>query len=127
MTVKMNWFQYWIGHCWITGWRGIRGSFRIWADLMGSNYENYCLLQEDDPEKECIDWFWVSLGEDETYPQKFLEHLIELCEKIDRGEEKLIPVDEAFFDRMKELTGDVEVDLKEKLPPEEDDFYQRYK
>ena len=64
MKTKLNWFDYWIGHCWMTGWQSIRHNFRMWADLMTSNYENYALLKEDDPESECIEWFWVSLGED---------------------------------------------------------------
>jgi hypothetical protein len=107
----LNWWEYWVGHCWMTGWQSIRGAFRIWADLMGSNYENYALLKSvEDPEQECLEWFWVTLGEDETYPKEFLEGLLEMCARIDRGEEKLIPLDEDFFDRLKELTDGVELD-----------------
>jgi hypothetical protein len=92
-TVKMNWFDYWIGHCWMTGWQSIRSNFRMWGDLMGSNYENYALLKEDDPEAECIEWFWVSLNEDDTYPKEFLEYLQELCRRVESGEEKTYPMD----------------------------------
>jgi hypothetical protein len=46
---------------------------------------------------------------DETYPKEFLEYLMEMCDRIDRGEEKLIPLDEDFFDRLKELTDSVEL------------------
>ena len=107
----MNWWEYWIGHCWMTGWQSIRGAFRIWADLMGSNYENYALPRTvEDPEQECLEWFWVSLGEDETYPKEFLEHLLQMVDDIETGKEKLIPMDEDFFNRLKELTEDVELD-----------------
>lgn len=111
--IKMNWWEYWIGHCWMTGWQSIRGAFRIWADLMTDNFADYSLLQTDDPFTECYEWFWVSLGEDECYPKEFLEHLLEMVDRIDRGEEKLIPMDEDFFDRLKELTRDVELNDEE--------------
>ncbi len=32
-----------------------------------------------------------------------------MCDRIDRGEEKLIPLDEDFFNRIKELTDGVEL------------------
>jgi hypothetical protein len=32
-----------------------------------------------------------------------------MCDRIDRGEEKVYPLDEDFFDRIKELTDDVEL------------------
>ena len=107
---KMNWWEYWIGHCWMTGWQTIRINFRVWADLMGSTYENYALLKDDDPEQECLEWFWVGLNDDDVYPKEFLEGLMEMMDRIDRGEEKLIPIDEVFFERMKELTDGVELD-----------------
>ena len=94
--VKMNWWEYWIGHCWMTGWQSIRGAFRIWADLMGSNYEGYGLLKEDDPEAECLNWFWVTLGEDDTYSREFLEYLAQMVDDIETGKEKLIPMDDVM-------------------------------
>ena len=106
----MNWWEYWIGHCWMTGWQSIRHNFRIWADLMGSNYDGYALMREDDPEAECLDWFWASIVEDDVYPKEFIEGLMEMMDRVERGEEKLIPLDEDFFDRMKELTDGVELD-----------------
>jgi hypothetical protein len=106
----LNWWEYWIGHCWMTGWQSIRRAFRIWADLMGSNYRDYALLKDDDPEQECLEWFWVSLGEDDTYPKYFLEELLEMVDRIDRGEEKLIPMDEDFMEILKDLVDDVEID-----------------
>ena len=112
----LNWWEYWIGHCWMTGWQSIRINFRVWADLMGSSYENYALPRTvEDPEAECIEWFWVGLNDDDVYPKEFLESLMEMMDRIDRGEEKLIPLDEDFFDRLKELTDDIEVNLNERL------------
>jgi hypothetical protein len=112
--VKLNWWEYWIGHCWMTGWQSIRGAFRIWADLMGSNYKDYALPRTvEDPEQECLEWFWVTLGEDECYPREFLEYLQQMVADIDSGKEKLIPMDEDFFDRLKELVEDVDLNEDE--------------
>ena len=100
----MNWFDYWIGHCWMTGWQSIRGSYRIWADLMGGNYEDYDLPRTvEDPEAECIEWFWGSLGEDETLSKAFLEYLIQMAEDVRTGKEKTYSLNEV----MEELKGDI--------------------
>ena len=107
---KMNWWEYWIGHCWMSGWQSIRGAFRIWADLMSSNYKDYALLKNDDPEQECLEWFWVTLGEDECYPKEFLEYLMQMVDDIETGKEKVIPIDDDFFNKLKDLTDDVELD-----------------
>ena len=56
---------------------------------------------------------------DETYPKEFLEYLMEMCDRIDRGEEKLIPMDEDFMNRLKDLVEDVELDTSETGTPEE--------
>ena len=90
---KMNWWEYWIGHCWMTGWQSIQHNFRMWADLMTGNWDNYALIFYDNPYEECNDCFWFCLGEDDTLPKEFLEHLQEMVDRIDRGEEKVIPYD----------------------------------
>ena len=101
--VKMNWWEYWIGHCWMTGWQSIRDAFRIWADLMGSNYENYALPRTvENPEEECIEWFWATLGEDEVYSKEFLEYLMQMVDDIDTGKVKTYSLDEVMAD----LKGD---------------------
>ena len=82
---------------------------------MTSDYDGYAILKEDDPETECIEWFWASLNEDDVYPKEFLEYLMQMVDDIETGKEKLIPLDEDFFDRIKELTDGVEIDLNEKL------------
>lgn len=106
----LNWWEYWIGHAWMTGWQSIGIAFRIWCDLMSSNYVDYGLLKDDDPEQECIEWFWGSLGEDEVYPKEFLEHLMQLAEDVRTGKEKVIPMDEVFMKRLEDLVKDVELD-----------------
>jgi len=116
----LNWWEYWIGHCWMTGWQSIRINFRVWADLMGSSYENYSLPRTvEDPEQECIEWFWVGLNDDDVYPKEFLEYLMQMVDDIETGKEKVVPLDEDFFDRMKELTEGVEININEKLEDEE--------
>jgi hypothetical protein len=111
----LNWWEYWVGHCWMTGWQSIRHNFRMWADLMGSNYDGYALFKEDDPEAECLDWFWASLNEDDVYPKEFLEYLMRLADDVETGKEKVYPLTEDFFDRMKDLTDGIDVDLNDEL------------
>jgi hypothetical protein len=84
----MNWWEYWIGHCWMTGWQTIRMSFCNWRDLMTGNYEGYALMFYDDPYEECYNTFWCYLGDDDVLPRDFLEGLMEMADRIERGEEK---------------------------------------
>ena len=106
----LNWWEYWIGHCYMTGWQSIRSNFRMWGDLMGSNYEGYGLLTEDDPYTECVEWFWASLNEDDVYPKEFLEELLQMCADIDSGKEKVYPMDLDELKTISELLDDVEDD-----------------
>jgi hypothetical protein len=107
-TTTLNWWEYWIGHCWMTGWQSIGDAFRIWADLMGSNYQDYALPRTvKDPEKECIEWFWGTLGEDEVYPKFFLEELLQMCADVDSGKVKTYPIDDVMSE-LKNLVGDME-------------------
>ena len=73
----------------------------------------------DDPYEECRDCFWSYLGDDDTLPKEFLEHLQQMVEDIETGKEKLIPMDEVQMNRLKDLTADVELydveDLKEDM------------
>ena len=108
----LNWWEYWIGHCWMTGWQSIRGAFRIWADLMGSNYHNYALPRTaEDPEQECLEWFLVTLGEDDTYPREFLEYLLQMVDDIETGKEELIPMNENFMEELKNWCEENDEDL----------------
>jgi hypothetical protein len=88
----MSWFKYIFSHLIPTGIRELGNNFRMWKDLMTGNYADYALLKDDDPFEECKNWFWYGINSDETYPKEFIEYLQELCDRIDRGEEKLIPV-----------------------------------
>ena len=105
---KMSWWDYWIGHCWFTGWQGINHSFRNWADLMTGNWDDYALMFYDNPFEECYDCFWSYLGEDDTLPKEFLEHLQQMVEDIESGKEKVIPFTKEMFDEIDNLVGDLE-------------------
>jgi len=107
----LNWFDYYFSHCWMTGWQTIGDAFRIWQDLMSGNYEVYALPRTaEDPEAECINWFWATLGEDEVLPKSFLEYLMEIAEDVRTGRVELSPLDDDFFDRLEDLVKDVELD-----------------
>jgi hypothetical protein len=69
---------------------------------MSSNYEGYALLKEDDPEAECLDWFWASLNEDDVYDKEFLEYLMELSDDVISGKVKTYPMDEIMKELMSE-------------------------
>jgi len=99
----LNWFEYWIGHCWMTGWQSFGDTFRIWTHLMSSNYDGYALLKEDDPEAECLDWFWASLNEDDVYDKDFLEYLMKLSDDVMTGKVKTYPMEDVILE-LKELT-----------------------
>lgn len=103
---KLSWFEYIWNSCIIQGWYNCWYSFKNWADLMGNNYQEYALLEKDDPLEQCILYFWDSL-EDEIYPKDFLESLLQMSEDVRTGKEKVIPLDEDFFNRIKEL-ADIE-------------------
>ena len=102
----MNWFEYWIGHCWMTGWQSIRGAYRIWGDLLTGNYEGYALLKEDDPFTECYEWFWATLNEDETLPKEFLEYLMQLADDIETGKVETYPMTVEELEEISDLLED---------------------
>ena len=109
MKTKLTWVEYYFGHCFQTGWREIWNNFKMWRDLISGNYADYALLKDDDPYEECYNWFWCSINMDETYPKEFLEYLMEMVDDIETGKEKLIPMDEDFMNRLKDLVKDVEL------------------
>ena len=117
----LNWWEYWIGHCWMTGWQSIAMTFRIWGHLMTSNYDGYALMKEDDPETECIEWFWASLNEDDVYPKEFLEYLMQMVEDIENGKEKVYTweeVKQSILEWSDEVLDGV--DLNEELDDDKD-------
>ena len=94
----------------MTGWQSIGSAFRIWADLMGSNYKDYALPRTaEDPEAECIEWFWASLGEDEVYSKQFLEYLMQMADDVMTGKVKTYPMEDVMAE-LKYLTDDAELD-----------------
>jgi hypothetical protein len=106
--IKLSWMEYIWNSCIIQGWYNCWYSFKNWGDLMGNSYQNYALLKDDDPLEQCILYFWDSL-DDEIYPKHFLEHLMQLADDVTTGKEKVIPMDEDFFDRLKKLVEDVDL------------------
>ena len=100
----MTWTEYIFQHLIPTGLRSFRDNFRMWRDLITSNYEGYALLEDDDPYEQCYEWFWTSINLDETYPKEFLEYLQQMVEDIDSGKVKTYTLEEV----MEELkSGDV--------------------
>ena len=75
---------------------------------MGSNYEVYGLLEEDDPYTECVEWFWASLNEDDVYRKEFLEELLQIIDDIDSGKEKVYPMDDVMENLKKMIEEDDE-------------------
>jgi hypothetical protein len=74
---------------------------------MTGNYDDYGLLKDDDPEQECIEWFWATLGEDDVYPKEFLEHLMQLADDVETGKVETVPLTQDMFDNLKNLVGDL--------------------
>ena len=103
----MTWTEYIFTHFIPTCFQSFRSNFRIWKDLMTENYEGYALMREDDPEAECIDWFWTSLNEDDVYPKEFLEELLQMVEDIETGKVKTVSFDIDKFEE--EFKNDDEI------------------
>jgi len=106
----LNWWEYWVGHCWMTGWQTISMSFRNWRDLMTGNYKDYALMFYDDPYEECYSCFWTYLGDDDILPKEFLESLMQMADDVETGKVKTYPLTEDLVGRLKDLTDDVELD-----------------
>jgi hypothetical protein len=105
---KMNWWEYWVGHCWMTGWTSMYYNFHTWMDLVWfeNNQKNYTLLKDDDPFEQCYLTFWYDLNDDDTYPKEFLEYLMGLADDAMENQEKLIPLSETFFDDIEKVLND---------------------
>jgi hypothetical protein len=92
----MTYFKYITDHllrAWVQSWTY---NFRIWADLMTNRYDGYALLEDDDPERECYEWFWASINMDEIYSKEFLEELYQMVDDIDSGKVKTYPMDDVL-------------------------------
>jgi hypothetical protein len=99
--IKMSWREYIFTHLIPTWFYSFNANFVMWRDLVTGDYEKYTLLKDDEPFRECYDWFWCSINLDETYSKEFLEYLMQMVDDIDTGKEKTYPMDEVF-DRLKE-------------------------
>jgi len=117
----MTWLQYIFQHLIPTWFRSFNDNFRMWADLMTDNFENYALLKDDDPFQECYEWFWTSINLDETYPKEFLEYLQKMADDVASGKVKTYSWEEVkekcleWSDKV--LEG---VDLNEELKDDDD-------
>ena len=74
---------------------------------MTGNYKDYALMWYDDPYEECYEWFWTQLGEDDTLPKHFLEHLQQMVDDIESGKVETIPFTQEMFDEIDNLVGDL--------------------
>jgi hypothetical protein len=108
--IKMSWMEYIFTHLIPTWFYSFNANFVMWRDLVTGDYEKYTLLKDDEPFQECYDWFWGSINLDETYPKEFLEYLMQMVDDIDTGKVETVPLTEDFFDRLKDLVKDVELD-----------------
>ena len=106
---KMSWWDYYITHCWMTGWQSIRHNFMTWTDLVWfeSNQNYYTLLDDDDPFEQCYLCFWYDLSDDPTYPKFFLEELMQMAEDVKTGKVKTIPFTKDMFEKLDDLVGDL--------------------
>jgi hypothetical protein len=84
----MTWAEYIINYLIPSWFQTFRGNFRIWKDLMTGNYKDYALMWYDDPYEECYEWFWGSIGDDDTLSKDFLDHIRKLAKQVESGEVK---------------------------------------
>lgn len=101
-NVKLSWFNYIWYSCILQGWYNCSYSFRNWADLMGNNYQDYALLDSDDPLEQCILYFWDSL-ESEIYSKDFLESLLQMSNDVKTGKVKTIPFTQNMLNELEDL------------------------
>lgn len=80
---------------WLKTWRY---NLKVWADLMTGNYEAYACPWCESPEKECCEWFWASIGLDDTCTKEFLEDLQRTIDLIDKGQIKFVSFNSEDFD-----------------------------
>ena len=103
---KLSWVEYILFSCIQQGWMNCWYAFQNWGDLMGNNYAEYALLKDDDPLEQCILYFWDSL-EDDVYPKKFLESLMQMVDDVETGKVKTYPMEDVMAE-LKELTDGIE-------------------
>ncbi len=92
----MTWLEYIFAYLIPSWFQTFRGNFRIWFDLVSGNYKDYALMWYDDPYEECYQWFWTSIGDDDTLSKEFLEHIRKLAKEVEEGRVKTYRLDEVF-------------------------------
>jgi len=99
--VKLSWIEYIWFFCILQGWHNCWNSFQNWKDLIGNNYQDYALLESDDPLEQCILYFWDSLDE-EIYSKEFLEQM-RMAEDCRTGKVETVPFTRDMFDDLEDL------------------------
>jgi hypothetical protein len=121
--VTMSWWEYWVGHCWMTGWQSIRSNFITWMDLVWfeDNQKHYTLLKDDIPFEQCYNELWFGLNDDDVYPKEFLEHLMQLADDVATGKEKVYPIGENILEDLHNLVDGLinPVDLNDLIDDED--------
>ena len=105
----MTHFDYITKHMlpgWVESWTY---NFRIWADLMTGNYKPYANPCGESPERECYEWFWVSLNLDDIYTKAFIEELLQMKKDVESGTVKTYSAEDVLK-KMEDLVGDMESD-----------------
>jgi hypothetical protein len=107
--VTMSWWDYWVLHCWMTGWQSIHNNFITWMDLVWfeDNQKHYTLLKDDVPFEQCYTEFWFVLNDDDVYPKEFLESLMQMADDVKTGKVKTVPFTKEMFDKLDDLVGDM--------------------
>lgn len=105
----MSWWDYYITHCWMTGWQSIHHNFITWTDLVfyPENHKYYTLLKDDDPFEQCYLEFWFGLNDDDVYPKSFLEELMQMAKDVKTGKLETVPYTKEMFDKLFDLVGDM--------------------
>ena len=117
----MTHFDYITKHllrAWVQSWTY---NFGYWADLMTNNYEGYALLEEDDPEQECYEWFWVSLNLDDIYTKSFIEELLQMKKDVESGTVSPDPGEEVMYVDVSNMNAQQFRDEKQRL----EDLYRQ--
>ncbi len=94
----MTWVEYIFTYLIPSWFQSFDGNFRIWRDLMTGNYADYALMWYDDPYEECYEWFWGSIGYDDTLDKGFLDHLRKLAKEVEEGQVKTYRLHEVLGD-----------------------------
>jgi len=75
--------------------------------MMGQ-WQDYALLDDDDPLEQCILYFWDSL-EEEIYPKDFLEMAEDMAEDVETGKVETVPFTKEMLDRLEDTLNSKQI------------------